>query len=280
MTCSADQPWQFAVLDSRPVHTYVAMLCVPAYVVSLTAPSVAPGEQPMLAPYTIGLFEAEPSSRFRSFADFQRIVMAQNPGGAGLIVEHNAFPDAQQLAAFSFPSPPCPTSSSASTPCYVVTGWSGRYTKTDGTRFDFQIPIEVAALDFANPSPFGDYPVTSPDVPLPPTDPTTWALATGPVTAGPGVLSVVNPRNDRTCTISFADPAHPVRTGCDVHCGPRCSDGFPCDRDRDCASNVCDEGVCRPSRCAPNCDVGATCGSDLDCASQLCVHGACRGPRP
>lgn len=280
MTCTADQPWQFADLDSQPVHTYVAMLCVPAYVVSLTAPSVAPGETPMLAPYTIGLFEAEPANGFNGFADFQSRVKARNPAGAGLIVEHNAFPTAQQLAAFSFPSPPCPSSPSASTPCYVVTGWSGRYTKTNGTRFDFQIPIEAMALDFANPTPFGDYPVTSPDVPLPATDPTTWALATGPVTASPGLLSVVNPRNDKTCTIAFGDPTNPVRTGCDVSCGHHCSDGFPCSRNRDCASNVCDDGVCRPSACAPTCDVGAPCGSDLDCTSQSCVHGTCRAATP
>jgi hypothetical protein len=275
--CSADNPWQFADLDSRPVHTYVAMLCAPAYVVSLTAPSVVPGEQPMLAPYTIGLFEAAPASRFDGFDDFQNQVKSNNPLGAGLLVEQNGFPTPEQLAAFAFPQPPCPTAAGAAQPCYVVTGWSGQYTKTDGTRFDFEIPIEEAALDFANPSPFGDYPVTSPDIPLPPTDPTTWDLADGPVHAThAGTLSVTDPRDDRTCTISVTDPANPVRTGCEVTC-QHCSDGFPCSRDRECGSRVCQAGLCRAPACSPTCGAGAACGSDMDCASQQCVHGVCGG---
>jgi hypothetical protein len=275
--CSADNPWQFADLDSSPVHTYVAMLCAPAYVVSLTAPSVAPGEQPMLAPYTIGLFEAAPASRFHGFDDFQRKVRSNNPLGAGLLVEHNGTPTPQQLAAFSFPQPPCPTSPGAAQSCYVVTGWSGRYTKTDGTRFDFEIPVEEAALDFANPSPFGDYPVTSPDIALPPTDPATWDLADGPVQATrTGTFRVTDPRDDRTCTVSITDPAHPVRTGCEVSC-QRCSDGFPCSRDRDCGSRVCHDGACRAPACSPACGAGASCGSDMDCASQRCEAGRCRG---
>lgn len=279
--CTPEQPWQFADLPSAPVHTYVAMLCEPAYLVPLNAPQVAPGEQPLLAPYTLGLFEAEPANRFDGFDDFQRQVRANNPKGAALIEEHDGFPTAAQMGEFSYPQPPCAAGANTAQPCYVVTGWSGRYTKTDGTRLDFIIPIEETPNTFANPSPFGSYPVTSPDIALPPTDPTSWDLAEGPVRANhEGVVTVVDPRDGRACVMSMTDPTNPERSGCEATCTPRCSNGFPCVSDDQCSSRACAHGSCVPSRCAPDCRPGAECGSNLDCASEVCVDGRCRTGAP
>jgi hypothetical protein len=271
-----DGPWQFADLPSSPVDTFVAMIAETAYLVTKQTGLVVPQPSAVVAPFTIGFFEAEPASQFADFAQFRARVKGNNPAGAGLIVEHNAFVANPGASEFVLPQPPCDI---PNTPCFIVTGWSGQYQKTDGTIYNFNIPLDVKPEVFDNPSPFGDYPVSSPNAPLPAPDPTQWNLADGPVQATrTGVILITDPRNGQTCTLSFVDPEHPVRTGCEVACTPRCVQGFACVSGGDCASGVCVNGACNPPRCAPVCTAGAQCGSNQDCESGLCTNGVCQPP--
>jgi len=89
-------------------------------------------------------------------------------------------------------------------------------------------------------------------------------------------------------------------TESDVDCGglicPRCDDGDECNQNSDCASGVCENGVCQPPSCedgvknavetdvdcgggtCPACDPGDQCVEDSDCTSGVCEDGVCQAP--
>jgi hypothetical protein len=280
-------PWQFADLPSEPTHTYVAMLTVTPYLISpgsMQFGSVP--EQPVVAPYNIGLFEAEPASGFANLSDFQAQVERNNPAGASLFVANNATIMPLQGIEFALPSPPC---GELIFSCEAVLGWSGHYVMTNGSEYDFQIPVDTILPsksqggspgfdDPQSPSPFGSYPITSQNVLLPPTDPTTWGLAEGEFMQANrnGVINIVDLNTNVPCHLDIEDPTKPLISGCTVTCSPTCSVNFPCTSGGDCQSKICTNGVCAPPSCAAEgCPTNAVCGSNLDCSSGLCLVGKC-----
>jgi hypothetical protein len=66
----------------------------------------------------------------------------------------------------------------------------------------------------------------------------------------------------------------------DQTCKPRQTNGADCDRDRQCASNICEDGFCCTSRCTGGriCSETGTCACDpfVRCGTQCaCVEGQC-----
>ena len=54
-------------------------------------------------------------------------------------------------------------------------------------------------------------------------------------------------------------------------------DGTACDTATDCASQLCENGVCAPPACSPNCEIGEACGMDGECGGFPCTYGVCTG---
>lgn len=221
-----DGPWQFVVLLSMPVNTFVAMLAEPA---SLVSDQIL-REHGCLAqsqwPFTIGLLEAAPASKFASFSDFQHQVKSNNPQGAALLVEQDGFtsrnPPFFNLLQLCHP----PTTLFPPQGTYLVAFWKGHYKKTDGTTLDFTINLPESAGVVIDrlynesivtpllPPSSADYPVQSANLRLPNVNVSTWGLGDGPIEANhTGVVVITNPRTGSSCQLDITDIHHPYR-GC------------------------------------------------------------------
>ena len=239
-------PWQFATVSSSPSNIYVAMLTapavrVPSYVSDPYLGTVAPA---VPADFTLGLFEAEPASKFpvgtAGFTMFQGQVMANNPLGTATFVEHDG-------SAAPWDNPlSCPIGVQT---CPLVTDWTGTYKKTDGTIYNFTIAPPMNPNAFVGgsndhlqlsvpfsfngypipppPSPpfWDDYPITSPNTTLPAIATASWDFADGPVQADhSGVITITSPRFHSTCRLDISDIHNPRRIGCDDLDGDQLSD--------------------------------------------------------
>ena len=221
-----DGPWQFAIVSSAPVDTYTAMYTEPAYLVSKQIIQSHPNcEQTMQWPFQIGLFEAEPANKFASFAAFQTMVKNNNPSGTVFIEQDGYTPTVPNLHVvqngFCLPEggsaqgQPGPSGGT-----FLVTGWKGHYTKTDGTALDFIIPIldldtprvVNGATVNPHPLPVSDYAVQSSNSRLPSEDPATWNLGDGPIQADrAGTITITDPQTGNSCLLNITDIHNPRR---------------------------------------------------------------------
>jgi hypothetical protein len=170
-----DGPWQFADLPSSPTHTYVAVF-------SHDSSSAQP--TPDLAP--LGVFEAEPASRFADFEDFKRRVKALNGDGFDVVRAR------------------C---SGAPVSC----SWYGSYRKADGMRLSYRFD---ASLPLSSNGPASaSYPVVYAGGPN--ADTSRWSLADGLVQADrSGLIIIRDPFHGRRCVLDDRDVEHPHIYGC------------------------------------------------------------------
>jgi hypothetical protein len=93
--------------------------------------------------------------------------------------------------------------------------WGGRYTKWDGTILDFFIPIRATLSQGDKgqyPSWFTNYPISSPNSTLPAINTSSWALASGPISANhDGYITITNPKRGGTCILDIRNKYLPVR---------------------------------------------------------------------
>lgn len=211
LSCSeTDGPWQFASIKGSPVRTYVAMLSAPAYAISQAVVKAHPACSLAKWPFNIGLFEAEPATKFANFNDFKTAVERNNPLGMGLFVEQDAFVD---VVPPDFPTSAwCPQrdeNNNLVPGTYLVTGWQVRYRKTDGTDLNLTMP----SLFESAPS----YWLRSPNARLPNADTSTWDLADGPIQADhSGNISITDPNTGFSCQLNITNVHSPTRSCNDV----------------------------------------------------------------
>ena len=203
-------PFQFAIIPTLPVATYVAMLSesVPLYRAINTEFSL---NVPLgLAPFSIGFFDAEVANNFHSFQDYQNRIEANNPSGAGLIVEIGtkrlSSTDFSCLTAGLKLTPPLIVNA----PCFVVTGWKGHFTKADTTSVDFSIPGLIPPM----PLPYDAvYSVQSTSFQLPKSDPNAWDLADGPILANHiGNITITDQWTGYACQLNITNASSPTRS--------------------------------------------------------------------